>query len=227
VKLTGRDWGFLALALVVAAVCVRLGLWQVDRLAQRRGRNAAITAQLARPPLEVAGAGAAGDSLQHRRLHARGAYDYTRERLWPGRFHDGAPGVAVLTPLKLADGSAVFVDRGWAPSPDGFHVDLARYRERDSAAVHGLGAVPPRGRGDVDPARLADSLPYRVLPFVIQQLPDGLAPLRRWAEPQRSAGPHLVYAVQWFAFAVIAVVGTAILLTTSRRNVAEKRRGPP
>ena len=208
-----------AVALAVAIACVRLGLWQLDRLGQRRARNAAVAARLALPPVEAAGRVTA-DSARQRRIVARGVYDFAHERVWPGRSFDGTPGVALVTPLRLADGSAVLVDRGWVPAPDAYHVDQAVYREPDTATVEGLGVIPPRGRGDVDLGRLRDSLPYRVLPFVIQQT--GASPSRlgagggglprRWPRPVLDDGPHLSYALQWFSFALIIVVGTTALL---------------
>jgi surfeit locus 1 family protein len=121
--------------------------------------------------------------------------------------------------LRLSDSSAVLVDRGWAPSPDGYHVDAALYREADSADVHGLGMTAPRGRGDVDPAALRDSLPYRILPIVVQALPPSTV-LHRPPPPSLTDGPHLSYVVQWFSFAVIIVVGSVVLLrqrSTRRR----------
>jgi len=216
----------LVFALAVAAVCVRLGVWQLDRLRQRRAWNAAALAARERPPLGVTG-GAGGaltaDSVRDRRLRARGIYDYAHERLWRGRSYEGIPGVDLITPLRLADGGAVLVDRGWAPSPDGYHVDEGAYREADSADVLGLGMSAPRARGDVDPARLQDSVPYRLLPFVIQQLPPSTALNRplppgliRWPAPELSDGPHLSYAVQWFSFAIIIVVGSVALLRKGR-----------
>lgn len=207
-----RDWVLIAIAVVVAGVCVRLGLWQLDRLGQRKARNAAIAERLAQPPVDLTYT-VTVEGLAGRRISARGVYDYARERVWPARALDGVPGVGVLTPLRFRDGRAVFVDRGWAPSPDGLHVDLARLRERDAADIVGIAHIPPRGRGDVDPARLADSLPYDVLPVVIQQTGDPFpGGPRRWPEPRLTNGPHLGYAVQWFSFATIAVVGTGILL---------------
>ncbi len=225
-RLQRRDWAGLVFALVVAAVCVRLGVWQLDRLRQRRAWNAAALAARERPPLGVTG-GAGGaltaDSVRDRQLRARGIYDYAHERLWHGRSYEGIPGVDLITPLRLADGGAVLVDRGWAPSPDGYHVDEGAYREADSADVLGLGMSAPRARGDVDPARLKDSVPYRLLPFVIQQLPPSTALNRplppgliRWPAPELSDGPHLSYAVQWFSFAIIIVVGSVALLRKGR-----------
>jgi len=224
VRLERRDWAGLLLALAVAAVCVRLGFWQLDRLSQRRARNAGLLVARQQPPLEVTGAVAA-DSARDRRLHARGAYDYAREQLWRGRSYEGVPGVALITPLRLPDGAAVLVDRGWALSPDAYHVDQGAYREEDSADVFGLGMPAPRARGDVDPARLQDSLPYRLLPFLIQQLPPSTAldrplppGLIRWPAPELSGGPHLSYAIQWFSFAVIILVGSAALARKRARE---------
>ncbi len=222
-RLQRRDWAGLVFALVVAAVCVRLGVWQLDRLRQRRAWNAAARAARERPSLGVAGGALTADSVRDRQLRARGIYDYAHERLWHGRSYEGIPGVDLITPLRLADGGAVLVDRGWAPSPDGYHVDEGAYREADSADVLGLGMSAPRARGDVDPARLKDSVPYRLLPFVIQQLPPSTALNRplppgliRWPAPELSDGPHLSYAVQWFSFAIIIVVGSVALLRKGR-----------
>ncbi len=214
-----RDRAALAGALVIAAACLRLGVWQLDRLHQRRARNAQVLATRSRPAILVAGS-LSTDSARDRRLFASGAYDYARERLWHGRSYEGVPGVDLVTPLRLPDGTAVLVDRGWAPSPDGYHVDQGAYREGDSAEVLGIGMNAPRAPGDVDPAALRDSLPYRLLPFVIQELPrsptsptspDLPQPPVRWPAPEVSDGPHLSYAIQWFSFAVIIVVGSFAL----------------
>jgi surfeit locus 1 family protein len=217
VRLERRDWVGLAVAFAVAAVCVRLGFWQLDRLHERRAHNALVLAARRLPPLELTGT-VTLDAARDRRLHARGVYDYHAERLWRGRAYEGIPGVDLVTPLRLADGAAVLVDRGWAPSPDASHVDQQAYREPDTAEVLGLGMAAPRGRGDVDPSQLKDALPYPVLPFVLQELPSSAAGARprppglnRWPTPELSDGPHLSYAIQWFSFAVIIVVGSAAL----------------
>jgi surfeit locus 1 family protein len=212
-RLERRDIRFATAALAVAIVCVGAGIWQLDRLGQRRARNAVVAARLARPPLPVE-RGTSPDSVRQRRIVARGVYDFARERVRTFRSFDGTPGVALITPLRLADGSAVFVDRGWVPSPDAYHVDQALYREADTATVEGLGLIPPRGRYDVEIGALRDSVPYALLPFILQQTgtaaPRGLP--RRWPPPALDGGPHLSYAIQWFSFALIIVLGTGALL---------------
>lgn len=216
-----RDLLFGVIAVAAAATCVRLGVWQLDRLAERRAHNAAVRAARARPPLELAGAlpPIPADSARDRRLTARGRYDFDHERLGRARSYEGVPGVSLITPLRLADGSAVLVDRGWVPSPDAARVGPLAYRGGESVAVEveGLGVVAPRGRGDVDPRTLADSLPYPLLPFVLQVLPPDRPSARppelprRWPAPRLGDGPHLSYAIQWFSFAVIIVAGSIAL----------------
>ena len=197
--------------MLVATGCVLLGRWQLDRLGQRRARNAVLAARLALPPVPVR-RDVTADSARQRRVTAHGVYDFAAERTWPGRSFQGTPGVALVTPLRLADGSAVLVDRGWVPSPDAFHVDRTLYREPDTATVTGIALIPPRGRGDVDVSGF--------LPFVIQLEAPPPEPAkglpRRWPPPTFDDGPHLSYAIQWFSFALIALVGTAVLIRKGR-----------
>ena len=219
-SLRRRDLAGAIFALAVAALFVRLGVWQLNRLAERKVTNAAIQAARALAPVELPLHRVEPEALRDRRAHARGVYDYAHERVWTGRTYDDAPGVALLTPLRLSDGSAVFVDRGWVPSPDAVHVDATRYREGDSADLTGLALPAPRDRGDVNPAALKDSLPYTTLAIVLQ-LDDTAAPhptgLKRWRPPSLDNGPHLSYAIQWFSFAGIVIIGVAVLLWKTSR----------
>jgi surfeit locus 1 family protein len=215
----------VVLALVVAATCVRLGLWQIGRLHQRQARNAVARAGWARPPLEL-GWNTSPDSVRNRRVHVRGIYDFDNERIWRPHMLDEAPGVDLVTPLRLTNGVAVMVDRGWVASADAYHVEARAYREPESADVVGLALAAPRTRGDVDPGKLKDSLPYALLPFVVQQLPDyasaaSAAPSslpRRLPSPELTNGPHLSYAIQWFSFAAIVLVGSFMLFRKTVRR---------
>jgi len=220
-SLRRKDYVGAAVALLLAAGCVRLGFWQLHRLHQRRARNAVIAAARALPPIDLPAASA--DSLAERRVRARGTYDWTHEHVWHARTYEGAPGVTLVTPLRLADGTWVLVDRGWAPSADAYHVDSPHFREADTATIEGLAEAAPRDRGDADPRRLADSLGGAVLPVVVQLLPGGTTAhlplgLVRWPAPELDEGPHLSYTVQWFSFALIILVGTVMLLRKQARE---------
>src|SRR2546429_2650016 len=98
-RIDRRDWVGLVVALLVAAICVRLGVWQLDRLHERRQRNALLLAARAPPPLQVDGSLPA-DSARDRRLVAPGGYGYTPEPLWHGRRYEGVPRVGPATPLR-------------------------------------------------------------------------------------------------------------------------------
>jgi len=217
-----RDRFWLLGALLVAAACVRLGIWQLHRLSQRRARNAVTRSALARPPLELLPQTPL-ESLPGRRVYAHGVYDYAHEQVWRPRSFEDEPGVDLITPLRLVDGRAVLVDRGFVSSPDAYTVDEGAYREPDSGDVIGLPYPAPRGPGDVDLAALRTQLPYPLLGVVLQALPLEGAPLlpgvpRRWPPPALTDGPHLSYAIQWFSFAIIISVGSVALVRRPART---------
>jgi surfeit locus 1 family protein len=201
------------IGLVVAAVCVRLGIWQLDRLAERRAWNDQVAARLAAPPLILASglATVPAESLAHRRVEARGVFAFGDQRLEPNRSLRGLPGVYVVTPLRFADGTGVLVQRGFAAAPDGMTVDAARLVEPESTVVEGV-LVSAAGRLAVRPESV--TVGYPLLPLVVRRtaraagMPPDLAVV---GLPPLDAGPHLSYAIQWFAFAIIGLVGGVLL----------------
>lgn len=228
-----KPYVLLGAALVTAVVCVRLGLWQLRRLDERRALNATRVARLALPPLEVDGRRGLDAALTDRRAVAEGRFDFARELVLVGRSFRGVPGVRLVTPLRLVDGSALLVERGWVPSPDGRSIDVASYREPEQARVTGVlldGSATDEPPVPVDsawphymrrasPAALRRAYPYPLLALVLRRTaPPDVAPhgLRLVPLPQLSSGPHLSYAIQWFAFATIAIVGSVTLVAKSR-----------
>ena len=77
-----------------------------------------------------------------------GRFDLDRQIVKVGRPMDGIPGVVVIAPLVLGDGSAILVERGWAPSPDARRVELrvARRATQRSGQRHCAFAI---GQGSV------------------------------------------------------------------------------
>jgi surfeit locus 1 family protein len=232
----GRRLWMTLLVLVGVAVLCRLGIWQFDRLAQRRAINATIAARMSEPPVPLTKSLAEMDGQEYRRVEARGVFDSSQEIVQRNRALDGAPGVHVLTPLRLSGSDAtVLVDRGWLPqgqstldarqayaAPTG--EVLLQGQIRRSQADVGAPFDPPfsadRPRLDawfhVDITRIAQQTGYPLLPVFIEQLPapgDPALP-RRDPTTDLGEGPHLSYAIQWFSFAVILLVG---YLAVSRR----------
>lgn len=233
-----RQWVALAIGIVAAVVCVRLGLWQLDRRAQRQAHNERVRANAEAPPVPLDRLALHTDSLRFRRVRVRGRWDYHHEIAYTGRSRNGSPGVHILTPL-VPNGieHAVLVNRGWVYAPDAATIDFDRWQEGDTATFVGYVELfpppdaeardprstrSPRAWHRIDTAELARSLPYSLEPYYVVALPDsGPAPADRPARlelPQLGAGPHLSYAIQWFSFGTIALVGAAILIWRDRKR---------
>jgi len=230
-----RSWrGFAVIAVVVAAVCVRLGMWQLDRLAERRAANAEALAARAAPEVMLA-PGALGPELAGRRVIVAGEFDRSGEVVIRGQAWDGGPGVRVVTPLRIAGSdTVVMVDRGFVKSPDAVHADLTGLDEPGRRTVRGL-AFPLGRREDggqplerdgaatwrgLDRDALRARLPFPVAAVWVLETPDSTLPPwpRRMAAPALDDGPHLSYAIQWFAFALIGLVGAAVVAFRARRR---------
>jgi surfeit locus 1 family protein len=241
-----RALGFLIFALVVSAGCVRLGFWQLHRLAERRAVNAMLSARLSAPPLAVRDVLRDSATAGFRRASATGTYDFANELALASRTRQGSPGVNIVTPLRLAGtDTAVLVNRGWVYAPDAMTADFARWSEPKAATVTGyLQEIGRAARGrltaetnrrvirhlDID--SLAKRFPYPIAPFllVVTEAPStGPASGKRDSTPARiplpllDEGPHLGYAFQWFAFALIGVVGAVFGIRADARGTL--RRG--
>lgn len=227
------------LVIAVATACVRLGVWQLHRLAERRAHNAVVRARMTAPPLALQRVPGDTAGLAFRAAAAFGHWDDARTIVLGARTYRDDPGVYVLTPLLLPGGGAVLVNRGWLPSPDAATVDLRPYGVDGAAAVRGLLVPMPTGRMPpgpqsrrtwfaLDPASLARQFPYPLAPLLLQVAPtpaSGAALPRPVPPPELGEGPHLSYAVQWFSFAAIGLIGWVVLLL--KRNETREERGAP
>jgi surfeit locus 1 family protein len=219
---------------LAAAICVRLGFWQLDRLHQRRAANRVAMAARAQAPVSLPGSGsreAAGWS--NRRVVAIGRYDQDREVILRGESLDGIPGVQVVTPLRITGSdTAVLVNRGFVPAPDAVSAHTEDLREPGELTVEGTALVLPSGGGRplrhdgrttwarLDGDALREQLPYPILPVYVRQTPDPGLPRfpRRLPPPPLDDGPHLSYAVQWFLFAAMALGFGLVVVTTAPKK---------
>jgi surfeit locus 1 family protein len=236
-----RAWA-AALTCAAIATFVSLGNWQLARAREKQALTLAFEAGRS-GTVDVYGR--SFDVLpryQHVRL--RGRYDAARQILLDAMpSADGRPGYRVLTPLERADGRGrVLVDRGWLPlgrSRDELPAVAIATGERevsgilDVLPVPGLRVGPATAPGneswprvmlfptedDVESALGAD-VESRVI-LLDADASDGYE--RRW-RPAIGFSPerHLGYAIQWFAFAVVAVV-IFVALSLSPVSSAEER----
>jgi cytochrome oxidase assembly protein ShyY1 len=237
--LLSRQWlALAAVCVVLAATMVQLGNWQLHRYRYRAGVNADIDAASVaapRPVEQVLRAGQPATSEQRfARVWATGRYDAAHQVLVRGRTVEGRVGFEVLTPLVLADGSALLVDRGWvAPArgaalapgpvpapPTGQANVTARVRlpERPVGGVQNRDGVLQARR--INPAQLAAVMPYPLLGGYVTGRFDGLTPVPIEREDAWQNGG---YTVQWWAFAALTVFGYAYLARRQARSNAGDR----
>jgi surfeit locus 1 family protein len=218
----------LAIPLACAALFVRLGVWQLSRLREKRAFNTVLAERLASPPVEVTAL--PGDTAlgHYRRVSATGSMLYDREVVYAGRSHEGSPGVDLLTPMKIAGhDTVVMVNRGWAYSSDAAQIVNARWKERDTASVAGFAetfagkerSVTERRVHALDRDAIQKLVGVPIARYVLVQTSDSAKhadsiPVRLTI-PTLDEGPHQSYAIQWFGFALVAIVGGVAL---SRRN---------
>jgi len=225
----------LGLVVLVVVSFTRLGVWQLHRLDERRAYEDLVASRLAAAPVpleDVLAAGADADAIRYRRVTASGTYDTAHEVILYGRTQGDQSGNHVLTPLILDDGSAVAVDRGWVPFEDD------RPPLADAAPPEGTVRVtgvlfPPEAEttappspattfAKVDLGALAAQVPYELAPAYLllgsQQPAPAALPLVAPLPDPADAPPHLSYAIQWFSFATIAVIGFVVLVRREYRR---------
>lgn len=230
-----------ALVLALAGGAIRLGVWQLDRLAERRAANAIRLAGDAAPSVDLAEALQGGGQLDGRRVSATGTFTPGADLLLRGRVNDKAPGLEVMTPIQLAgDGPTLWVLRGFVPSPDAT-TPPASFPSGPSGTVTIRGvmfAIPETGDGGQPLARDGVTT-YRRLDrrVATTQLP-GAPPFYLLLEPDTTLhgqlatvplpplndGPHFSYAMQWFGIALaVLVFGIIVLRPTDPARVRPPR----
>jgi surfeit locus 1 family protein len=231
---------FCALALAVSLGCIRLGFWQLARLNERQKTNEQVIARLGDVAIPLERVPPTPGS-RFRRVFTNGRYDFGNEFVLTSRSRMGAPGVNIITPLRTGKGdTAVLVNRGWAYAPDGMKVDLALFREDSNAVVDGfveeysasLGPVSTpsvtRAVRRLDHDSIAARLPYPLASvLIVQQMDSGEftavdrgTPVRV-EPPPLGEGPHRAYAIQWFAFALVGIAGSALVFQRDRTRRAQ------
>lgn len=223
--------------MVAMVVLARLGVWQLDRLDQRRANNAIVAAALAASPLDLFRETLPDDlpTLKNRQVTATGEYDLDNQLVLKVQNWDGRAGAHLITPLLLADGeTAVLVDRGWIPEAENNPVDRKKYdvpgqvtvegyAALSQALLHREAAVPDGPQMEwyrVDIAAIQPQMPYKLLPIYTLQAPEDIQelPFRREPEIDLSEGSHLGYALQWFTFSVGLGIAYVIFVRKSMKD---------
>ncbi|WP_292058580.1 MULTISPECIES: SURF1 family protein [unclassified Martelella] len=134
----------LVLAALAFVTLISLGNWQVRRLHWKEALLASVEQQLQAPPITLAEAEALPRSeIEYRPIEVTGRFEHNRERHFFATYQ-GQSGYYVYTPLRLADGRAIFVNRGFVP------FDMKDAATRQEGQVTGTVTVTGLARDRLD-----------------------------------------------------------------------------
>jgi cytochrome oxidase assembly protein ShyY1 len=212
----------LSLILItLAAVFLRLAIWQLDRKAEKTGLFERFAAA---PSMVIEEALSGGQNMA--RVNAFGHYDPVRHVLLDNKIWEGRAGVQVLTPFQLADGRWLLVNRGWLPLPPD-RIALPEVPTASAArTIHGRLMAPHADGLRLGPAdslasdrwpqlvtyfdadRIADALGVPLQPWVLWLDADDDSGFqdRQWSPAVMTPEVHGAYAVQWLALCATALI---------------------
>jgi surfeit locus 1 family protein len=249
-----RWWWTSLLVVAGIGVTIRLGFWQLDRNAQRQAEISHIQSVQTMPLLDLNQRPIPGDltGMEYRPVSVTGIYDFDHQVVLRNqvrsRMTGSDPGVALLTPLVLEDGQAVLVERGWIP------IDYSTpqsWRQFDQPATVQVQGVFRRSlnKGEMgsavrDPTltpgqtsldywnfvnlpRIQEQMPYPLLDMYIQQAPGTdpeALPHSLLEQPDLDPGTHIGFALQWFFYAGLLLVGYPVWLRRQKKP-SQNREG--
>ena len=223
------------LVFIGTAVCIRLGIWQLDRLEQRRAfifqvesmQNADVLNLNRNLPDNI-------ESMEWREVTVTGTYDFENQVALRNQYYENEYGYHIITPLvfnpstrlhQSGQAGVVLVNRGWIPADSDWRI----YDEVGEVTVSGkirlgqgkptLGgvadALPNDGTklevwNNLDIEKMSKQFPYPILNIFIQPTVDendSTPPIPYQPTIELTEGSHFGYAVQWFVFATILFLG--------------------
>lgn len=220
-------WRWLLPSVLGMLLTAGLGVWQLSRAHHKLQMQHDTETRAALPALRQADWGRTPEQVsgQYFRLTAvRGRWRpqytlYLRNRVWVDEHEQAHTGFYVITPLELASGEVVLVQRGWVArniehmdqlptinTPAGLIEVVGRLAPAPSHLMSFVGKESGAIRQNVDLSAFGEETGLHMLPFSIQQTvpagpPDGL--VRQWPRPAFDIAKHYGYAFQWFAMSVL------------------------
>jgi len=242
-------WAFIAFMLVLMALFVVLGIWQVERLGEKEHliANVASRMNLAPEPLPPVGEWSAfdADAWNYRPVSVAGTLRpagtvlvFTSLADQRGKF--SGPGYWVMTPLELTAGGTVFINRGFVPEASAGAFAAGGTAEPGLVSLQGIARATEEVnsftpapdtarriewvRNTARLASLAGPVSQPVAPIYIDLPALGDGTLPQGGETVVSfPNNHLGYAITWFGFATLVPF---LLFFWARRQRATKPPKP-
>lgn len=220
---------------VLLAVLITLGLWQLGRAEEKRAVQKQFEVRAREQPVRLEAPGTNTEDLEYRRVTVSGTYDRDHQFLLDNRTDQGVAGYHVLTPLVIDEGDVgVVINRGWVPLGERRDVMPDIPTPESILRIVGLVDLPPsdtfllgsagyeasfwpRVVQAIELDEMEKQLGYRLLPFIVLLNPEQSHGFSRTWKPYYGLRPerHQGYAVQWFALAVTLLV--IYVVVNSRR----------
>jgi cytochrome oxidase assembly protein ShyY1 len=233
------------LTVAVAALFVRLGVWQLDRAAYKDSLVRQYAAAAAAPPVPFEQVAASPPADAFPRIAVSGRWLDDRAYLVDNPHHDARGGVEVYMPLALPGHSRLLlVDLGFLSGTGNEQVPQLPALPQGEVHLHGL-YLPPPGVGlelggdalagqphwpkttiYLDLAQVAKDLGRSLYPRVLALDADPAAIYQRAHAFDFSSMPparHRAYAFQWFSFAVAVLVIFLVLHRKRRPRRTDNR----
>jgi surfeit locus 1 family protein len=234
VKISKR---FLFLCVVFFILCCLLGVWQVHRYHDKKAMLTTFERRAMELPEPFQWLSGSEDELQFQPVSVEGHYDNNLIMFVQNRMHEGRLGYEVLTPMRL-EGSdkLLLVDRGWLEKPDDKALpDILPIKKKQRVKgyikflneyqfILGKNIIEssqnPVVMQKIDIDELSQLTHQTFYPFIVRLDPaskNGF--VRHWVIASVSPERHVMYAVQWFAFAILILVGYACFSIERMRPV--------
>ena len=231
-RFTPRLWSTV-IAVVVIAVMVQLGNWQLSRAREKESRQEKLEALSRQPAVSLPSEPIKLEDFQYRKTEVHGTYLPKDTVYLDNKIYRGAAGYHIITPLRIGTSSMyVLVNRGWVaaerdrsklpnvPIPSG-PVNVSGIATTATQKTLELSKEMVSGQvwENLDLERFRDMTGLQLQPVMILQqndVNDGL--VREWARPDLGIGKNLGYAFQWFAMAS-AVLIIYLVLSVKREPV--------
>ena len=223
------NWPIASCVLILVLALIRLGLWQLDRAAEKVDAAEAmlLEQQAVAEAIESIPAGhlhPSNPELPDRHVILSGEYLNERTILLLAEFFDDQIGYGVVTPFRLnSSGQLVLVQRGWTSGilPPATPPQTRPYQGpvTINAQIHVPPPDSPVIASEIDPSHwpirmrsleldvIGEILGEPLFPFAVRLTADQPGVLvRHWPAARPDINQHLFYALQWFGFAAVTLV---------------------
>ena len=227
------NWLFAVCVFMTATAFARLGLWQLDRAAEKVQAQAAlvIESSINAAPVEDILAGhlhRANPELQNRHVSMKGEFVNGRSILLLAEFFQGMIGYGVVTPFRLdSNDQLILVNRGWTtgilppdtppnlrPVSGPMEITGQIYVPPENARVLASqidASVWPLRMRSLEIDVIADIIGEPLFPFEIRltEEQDGVL-VRHWPAVNADVNQNLSYSLQWYSLALLVLFASIL-----------------